>query len=334
MTLQIVPIINIAPFRHGADKAAVAALVDQGCRDIGFLVISGHGVDPALVTAARDVSRRFFDLPLEEKLRVARPAPDVCRGYIGLEAESVGRSRDPSVTAGDLNESLMIGPVDPPDPAYAFAPAAGNHFAPNLWPERPAELREIWTRYYRAMGELGAILMRIFALGLGLYEGFFDAKIDRHISRLRVRNYPVLSGRPRLGQLCVGASSDYGSLTIVAAEETPGTLQVRNAAGAWVDVPVVPGTFIVNIGDLMARWTNDAWVSTLHRVVSPSPDAGTDSRRQSVIFFYNPNYDAPVTCIPTCLRPGEQPLYPPTTSGEHLRRQFTVTQNPASTARG
>ena len=93
-----------------------------------------------------------------------------------------------------------------------------------------------------------------------------------------------------------------------------------------MDVPVIPDCFIVNLGDLMARWTNDAWMSTLHRVVNPPEDASAESRRLSLVFFHNPNYDADVTCIPTCLKPGEVPKYSPTTSGEHLRRLFVATQ--------
>ena len=117
------------------------------------------------------------------------------------------------------------------------------------------------TRYHRAVSELAQTLMRIFALGLGLDESFFDNKIDRHISRLRIRNYPAQTTKPLPGQLRAGAHSDYGSLTILAAEDRPGGLQVCNAAGDWIDVPVIPGCLIVNIGDLMARWTNDAWVA-------------------------------------------------------------------------
>jgi len=105
---------------------------------------------------------------------------------------------------------------------------------------------------------------------------------------------------------------------------------VHNAAGEWVDAPVVPNCFIINLGDLMARWTNNALVSTLHRVVNPPQDSGTESRRLSLVFFHNPNYDAEVKCIPTCLKPGETPQYPATTSGEHLRRQFVATQMPAA----
>jgi isopenicillin N synthase-like dioxygenase len=323
-----VPVINIEPFRTGAaaEKRDVAATVDRACRDIGFLVISGHGIAPEMVEETREVARDFFDLPLEEKLRVAQPAPNVSRGYTRLGSEAVARSRGAASAVGDLNETLIIGPVDPVDPAYAAAPAAGQHFAANLWPERPPALQPILTRYHRAMSNLAQTLMRIFALGLGLDENFFDDKIDRSISRLRIRNYPAQTAKPLPGQLRAGAHSDYGSLTILATEDKPGGLQVCNATGDWVDVPVVPGCFIVNLGDLMARWTNDAWVSTLHRVVNPPEEAGPESRRMSLVFFHNPNYDAPVACIPTCLKPGDAPKYDPTTSGEHLRRLFVATQ--------
>jgi isopenicillin N synthase-like dioxygenase len=328
MMAQSVPIVDIAPYWNGSlsDKLAVAAAVDRACRDIGFLIISGHDVPSEMVEKTRRLGRAFFDLSISEKMRVGQPAPNVSRGYTPLASEAVARSRGVSATAGDLNESFMIGPVDRVDPAYATAAAAGQHFAVNLWPERPAAIQSTFTEYYRAMSVLAQALMRLFALGLGLEESFFDAKIDRHISRLRLRNYPAQLAQPLPGQLRAGAHSDYGSLTILATEHRPGGLQVRNAAGDWVDVPVAPDCFIVNIGDLMARWTNNAWVSTLHRVVNPPRDSGEDSRRLSLVFFHNPNYDAEVSCISTCLKPGETPKYPPTTSGEHLRRLFVATQ--------
>jgi isopenicillin N synthase-like dioxygenase len=177
------------------------------------------------------------------------------------------------------------------------------------------------------MGQLAQTLMRIFALALNLDEAFFDNRIDRHISRLRVRNYPAQKAPPVPGQIRAGAHSDYGSLTILAAENKPGGLQVCNAEGEWVDVPVIPGCYIINIGDLMARWTNDAWVSTLHRVVNPPVDAGEDSRRQSLVFFHNPNYDTNIACLPTCLAAGEEPRYSTITSGDYLRQSFMTTQN-------
>lgn len=329
MTLLSVPVIDVAPFAGGSrgDKAAVASAVDEALGDIGFLVITGHGVPAGLLEAMHRVSRAFFDLPMEEKREVLRPAPDVSRGYVAMEGESIGRSRDEMADAGDLNESFMVGPIEVPDPAYAFAEAAGNHFAPNRWPRRPGELEEVYRAYYQAMSRLAGSLMAIFATALGLDEAYFEDKIDRHISRLRVRNYPAPAVPAQPGQLRAGAHSDYGSITILATEDRPGGLQVCNAVGEWVDVPIVPGCYIVNIGDLMARWTNDRWVSTLHRVVNPEQSRWDQSRRQSIIFFHNPNYDAEIACLETCLGEGESARYEPTTSGDHLRRLFVATQN-------
>jgi isopenicillin N synthase-like dioxygenase len=328
MTLLQVPVIDIAPFLSGdpAGKSEVAAKVGQACRDIGFLVISGHGIDKALIDRVDRLSRQFFDLPIEEKMRMVRPAKDITRGYIPLEGEAVAASRGEK-TEGDLNESFMIGPVDvdPKDP-YFSSEAAGKHFYPNLWPERPAGLREAYSDYYRAMGSLAAQLMRIFALALDLPEHFFNNKVDKHISRLRIRNYPDQLVPPKPGQLRAGAHADYGSLTILKAEANPGGLQVFNKNEEWTDVPVIDGTFIINLGELMARWTNDVWLATLHRVVNPPADRAAGSRRQSIVFFHNPNYDAEVECFPSCTWDSYPQKYRPTTSGDHLRNQFTRTQ--------
>jgi isopenicillin N synthase-like dioxygenase len=322
-----VPVIDIGPFRQGDPKTrqAVAAEVGRAINDIGFLVITGHGVDPALVAEVQRVSNAFFDLPEAEKREVLRPAPDVTRGYIPLEAESVGRSQGVDAP-GDLNESLMISPVDVTEDPYFTAPEAGRHFHPNLWPRRPESLRPAYEDYFRVMGKLAAELMAIFALALDLPESFFADKVDRHISRLRVRNYPAPLAPPKPGQLRAGAHCDYGSLTILRAENKPGGLQVLNHSQEWVDVPPAPDSFIINIGELMARWTNDRWRANLHRVVNPPIDQAAASRRLSLIFFHNPNYDADVAALPGTVPAAETPKYAATTSGEHLRKQFLRTQ--------
>ena len=325
--MEAVPVLDISPYRHGdtVGSRTLAAAVDRTCRDIGFMVIAGHGVDPDLIAEVDSVSRAFFDLPLEEKMHIVRPAPDVTRGYQPFKAEVLARSRG-NDAAGDLNESLMIGPVNVLDTPYYTASAAGKHFAPNLWPERPLGLRQAYERCYRVMDALAIDLMRLFALALDLPEGYFDASVDRSISRLRVRNYPAPRVPPEPGQLRAGAHSDYGSLTILKTEDRPGGLQVQGKDGHWLDVPHVPGCFIVNIGDMLARWTNDRWVSTLHRVVNPPLDRAAESRRQSIVFFQNPNYDAVVACLPGCADAVNPPKYPPTTSGGHLREKFVSTQ--------
>jgi isopenicillin N synthase-like dioxygenase len=320
-----VPAIDVAPLLGGdADaRRAVARAIGRACEDIGFFTIVGHGVDAALVQRMSDVSRAFFDLPLADKQRVRRPRPEQSRGYIGVGEENLAYGVGRATT--DLKEFFAIGPVDVPDEPYYTAPAAYPSFAPNVWPERPAGLRAIYTDYYRAMERLAGHLMRAFALALDLPEGFFRDKTDRHISGIRVVNYPDQPEAPAAGQLRAGAHSDYGALTILKAENAPGGLEVLNRAGEWVAVAPVVDSFVVNLGDLMMHWTNDRWISTLHRVVNPPRDAALGSRRQSIVFFYQPNYDAVIECLPGCSGPGHPPKYAPVTSGEHRLRKFLKT---------
>jgi isopenicillin N synthase-like dioxygenase len=317
-----VPVIDIAPFTGGppGGRAAVAEAVDAACTDIGFFSITGHGVDGRLVDRMLAVSRAFFDLPAACKQAVKRPRPEQSRGYIALGEENLSYSRGDTATT-DLKEFFAIGPVDVPDEEYYRRPEAYPSFAPNLWPARPAELRAVWTEYYRVMEELAARLMGIFAAALGLPEAFFHDKTDRHISGIRANHYPEQIEPPPPGQVRAGAHTDYGAVTILLPENVPG-LQVLDRAGAWQDVTAPPGTFVCNIGDLMQRWTNDRWISTMHRVVNPPREAARGNRRLSIPFFYQPNYDAVIACLPGCSGPGNPPRYEPVTSGQHRLTKF------------
>ncbi|HEV8440459.1 MAG TPA: 2-oxoglutarate and iron-dependent oxygenase domain-containing protein [Methylomirabilota bacterium] len=318
-----VPVIDIAPFVAGspAQQATVAQSVGRACADIGFFSIVGHGVPAALVARMHDVSRAFFDLPLADKLAVRRPRPEQSRGYIGVGDEHLAHSLD-NASATDLKEFFAIGPVDVPDTEYHRRPGAYPSFAPNIWPERPAAFRDTWTGYYRAMERLAATIMRLFAVALELPEGFFGKSTDRHISGLRVLNYPEQPAPPLPGQLRAGPHTDYGAVTILESPHAPGGLQVLNRRREWIDVVTVPGAFVLNIGDLMMRWTNDRWISTLHRVVNPPPESAPGSRRQSIVFFHQPNYDAVIECLPGCCGPDNPPRYEPVTSGAHRLQKF------------
>lgn len=265
MTLMNVPVIDLSPFRHGDAEARkkVAAEVGRACEDIGFLVVTGHGVPNELILKTHETAKAFFDLPLAEKAKSDRPAVDQVRGYSAVGGEGLSYSLD-EPTPPDLKESLSIGPIDVPadDPYYTCA-EAGPHFAPNVWPENPPELKPVWTEYFKAVDNLATDIMRMFALSLDLDEHFFDNTVDRNISMLRVLRYPKQLTEPLPGQLRAGAHSDYGSMTILRKEPGDTGLEVKNKAGEWVSVPVIEGTFIVNIGDLMQQWTNDKWTSTL-----------------------------------------------------------------------
>jgi isopenicillin N synthase-like dioxygenase len=337
MALLNVPVIDLAPFIAGdADgKRKVAAAVNRACEDIGFLVITGHGIDARLCDRMFEESKAFFDLPLEEKLAVKQWGEDVPRGYSGMTAESVSYSRL-KWTPGDLKESYSIGRLEVPADAYYHTPAAANLFAENRWPAGRTSFKEVYSEYFRVMERLAGTLLRIFAVAIDLPETYFDGKIDKHFAVLRVINYPNQPEEPVPGQLRAGEHSDYTTLTILRHEDEhrPGGLLVRNRAGEWVDVPAIPGSLVVNLGDMMQRWTNDRWVSTMHRVVNPPRDRALDSRRMSLVFFHETNYDTVVECLPNCSTPGNPPKYEPVTCGEYLRLKFTRQTTFASKSEG
>jgi isopenicillin N synthase-like dioxygenase len=188
-------------------------------------------------------------------------------------------------------------------------------------------MQPAFRAYYEAMADLVARVMSAMALGLGLDAGWFDPFIDRHTSALRALHYPDLAGEDvEAGQLRAGAHTDYGTLTLLRQDDAPGGLQLRGAGGEWVDVPAVPGAFVVNVGDALQRWTNDRWRSTLHRVVVPPLGTDRNCERYSMAFFHNANWDAVIECIPTCLVDGESPRHPPVTAGRHLMDKFRSTQ--------
>ncbi len=300
---MIVPIVDVGRFSGGSpdQQRAFAREVGDACSKIGFLIVTGHGVADAVVDRAWKITERYFDLGGAVKRAIPLTA-DYPFGYLGFEEETLARSRNRD-SAPDLKESFSIGPV------------AGSHG--RRWPVAPPGFEEAWSAYYRAMERLAATLLRSFAVALDLDERWFDDKIDRHASALRALNYPRLSAVSQKHQLRASAHTDYGSLTILKSGG-PG-LQVQRRDGDWIDVPEVADAFVVNLGDLMAVWTNDRWVSTMHRVVVPP--LPVQERRQSIAFFHNVNPDAVIECIESCVSEDNPAKYPPTTAGEHLDRK-------------
>jgi isopenicillin N synthase-like dioxygenase len=163
--------------------------------------------------------------------------------------------------------------------------------------------------------------MQLFALALRLPETWFDDKIDHDFSVVSSIYYPAQKTAPLPGQLRAGAHTDYGSLTILAPTAAAGGLQVRTLNGEWVDVPYVPGAFVINIGDMMQRWTNDRWLSNMHRVINPPQAVASTSPRQSVAFFLHPNYDATIECIPTCRDADHGSKYGPISAGSYMKEK-------------
>ena len=189
-------------------------------------------------------------------------------------------------------------------------------YAPNIWPQQPHDFKPTMVAYYDAMMGLASRVLRAMALALGVEENYFADKFDRQASVCRMIRYPAVKEPPLPGQLRAGTHTDYGIMTFVRGDDTPGGLQVKHRNGSWIDVHIPPNEFVCNIGDLMMRWSNDRWVSTLHRVAMPPPGAAP-SDRISLVFFTNPNPDAVIRCIDSCVKAGEMAKYPPVTTAEH-----------------
>ena len=293
-----IPVIDLSPFHENtvAGKMKVAKAVASAWEEIGFLVIEGHGIDPAEGTHLHASALNFFDLSLDEKLAVRRPRSDQNRGYIPYGEETLARMHGGN-TPPDYKEVFAIGPNDVPATPYYTGPLAYPDFAPNLWPTEPTALRRHMLTYYASMVDLSRLLARIYAVALDLPEEFFASKLERHSSQLRLLHYPVPDRPFQPGQLRCGAHSDLGMTTILRNEAASGGLEVFTSAGDWLVAPAIPNTFIVNLGDLMMRWSNDRWRSTQHRVAIPETDKWTQSRRLSFGFFVVPEYDAMVECV-------------------------------------
>ena len=317
-----VPVIDLTPARHGghAERRQVAAAIDRACRDIGFFAITGHGVPDGLVERLRAVAHAFFERPMAEKLAYRHPVAGTNRGYHPVGGEALSKAND-AAAPPDLKEFFHVGPVTVGNDAYYTSAEGRAHFVPNVWPSRPAEFERAASEYYATMSGLIVFLMRLAALALDVDERFFDDKVDRSIGTMRLNYYPAQAVAPKPGQLRASAHTDYGGFTILSGEDVPGGLQVRTRAGDWIDVPTSPTSFVVNIGDLLMRWTNDRWLSNLHRVVNPPPGPGATRARLSIAFFNHPNYDAVIECLPS----QGSPRHPPVRSGEYRDLKYAKT---------
>jgi isopenicillin N synthase-like dioxygenase len=317
-----IPVVDLAAARNGthADRMRVARAIDAACCEIGFFTVTGHGVPEQAIADLRTAAHRFFALAPEQKLASRHPVPGTNRGYHPAGGEALSAAMGEPAPP-DLKEFFHIGPVDVTSDPYYTSERGRQHFLPNIWPASPVDIERAATVYYRTMTGLVAFLMRLTALALGLDETFFDEKVDRSIGTMRLNYYPAQAEAPGPGQLRAGAHTDYGGFTILSGEDVPGGLQVRTRAGAWIDVRTEPGNLVVNIGDLLMRWTNDRWLSNLHRVVNPPSRPGANRPRLSIAFFNHPNYDVVIECVAP---PGEA-RHAPVVSGEYRDMKYAKT---------
>lgn len=312
---EALPVIDISdlPAKGSSEYRRIAAQLDGICCRTGFFYIRDATIRTSQIDEVWRQTRSFFALPAEEKSRIAITQSAHHRGYgpLGEEALEAG-------SPGDLKETFNMGldlPLEHPR-VQAGMPLYG----PNLYPSSPMGFQATMEGYYEAMSTIARKLMRLLAVALGLEPNFFNHCLDEPLCTLRLIHYPPGSERKDPRQSGCGAHTDYGCITLLAQDDIGG-LEVLSRDRQWIAVPPIPGTLVVNIGDLMARWTNDRWVSTAHRVKSP----GTDQHRYSIPFFVDPAFETEVRCLASCQSTEDPPKYSAITCGEWILSRFDAT---------
>ena len=314
-----IPLIDIGDSNAG-NQAALAAELHATLRDVGFAYLVGHGIDDALVAELRAQSRAFFAKPAAEKDKVAINAWH--RGYMAPNSSTIVTSSVAKVKKPNQSETFMaLHELAPDDPdRIAGKPLQG----PNQWPDDQPALRAAALAYMAAMEALARRLTGLVALGLGLPETVFDRFFAKPTVWLRLLHYPP---QPEEAGLFGSAPhTDYGFLTLLAQDEVGG-LEVRNAAGDWIAAPPVAGSFVLNVGDILAHWSGGRLRSTPHRVVNRS-----GRERYSQPFFFDPAMDATIEPLVPALDPAGQasPLRFEEYVMERLDKNYDYRRGPAT----
>jgi isopenicillin N synthase-like dioxygenase len=358
----VIPLIDLGDLRSSdpAKRRALAAQIGRACREVGFFLISNHGIPSELLSRTFAQSARFFAQPVEFKAALSRAELGGNRGYVGLQVEALdersGR-RDEKEAFNVVFDGYGRPPkVWPPvvEPSESDSSSSGNGLA---------DFQPTVQAYFDAALAVAQLLHRAFALDLGLDEHFFDDKIDKPQACLRLLHYPVSEPADSTAAAAAASSSnvaaassssaaaataapllaagehcDYGNLTLLATDGVAG-LQIRprrmtsaedkhddgtsnnTARGEWIAAPHVSGTLVCNLGDCLQRWTNDVYLSTPHRVLAP------ERERFSIAFFCEPNPDALVdaTQIQSCVPKGQKAKYAPITADAYLQSRFAAT---------
>jgi len=297
-TTLAIPVLDLGPYFAGEPGAAeaTAAELRRICETVGFLYIINHGVPAPLIDATFAEAARFHAQPLEAKLAVQVNA--AMQGYMPLRGSTTRTS------------SLSTGKKPNENEAYFIKRAGDDAGAEDRWPAALPGFREVALRYYDAMDDLAQRLLPLYARALGLPEDYFATRCDRPLTGLRLTHYPPAEyGTDEYG---IAPHTDSSFITLLAQNKVPG-LQIRTQEGDWIDAPVVPDSFVVNTGDILHRWTNGRFLSTPHRAFNTSPGP-----RYAIPYFFHPNPDTLIDCLPGCERKSEAPRFEPITTEGYM----------------
>ncbi len=329
-----VPLIDLA-----AEPPYVQAQrIDAALREQGFFAVTGHGVPPAVVAHAFEASRRFFALPqaAKERWHIDGWPHEEAHGRPKLPHPQ-GPRRGPFVALGGLTRSGRLGgaikrgfdpigwqsldPGQPPDVKESFYLGVES-IGPNQWPDESLlpGFRAACNVYSKTLDALARRLMALFETALQLRPGYFDSYMQNPTVTTRLLHYPPQPALAAPGQIGCGAHTDWGALTLLAQDDAGG-LQVQSPKGDWFDVPPIPGSFVVNVGDMAQRWTNDRWRSTMHRVINKR----SSRDRYSIAYFFDLDAQSRIEPLPSCVSAEHPARYAPITAGEHLVEMYRRT---------
>jgi len=309
-----IPVIDISPLVGPQDNPKslrkTAKEIENACKNIGFFYVKNHQIPQNHLDAVILVMQEFFNLPEEEKMKIHIGNSDVFRGYTPLGKELTNAKYD-------WHECVDFGlDLEPNHPEVI----AGNQLlGPNQWPENQPNFRKALERHWDLMILLGRRITEGLAMSLGFDKKKFARFMNKSHSFMRISNYPPY-GKDQEENMGdgIGAHIDYGFLTILL-QDNIGGLEVKNADNEWVSAPMIPGTFLINIGHMIQRWTNDYYKATVHRVIPPKHET-----RCSLPFFFEPNFDAIVVPLDTFCSKNNPPRYKPFHFGNYLESKFTT----------
>ncbi len=313
---RAIPVIDVTPAFAGEPGGleGVAAQVREASERVGFFYVAGHGVPQSLIDAAFEASREFHALPLEAKLALKLNQNNI--GYLPVNESIQKASTVHKATRPNFNESFFISHdrgADHPD-VVAGTPLRGA----NQWPAGHERMRAAMVRYFKTMEAFGERMLPLLARALDMPAGFFAPHFagEAHVN-LRFLHYPPqeIDDPEQFGQ---GPHTDNSFITFLAREDTPG-LAVRLPSGEWLAPPLIEGTFLVNLGNVMKRWSNDRFLSTPHGVVN---DSGRD--RYSIAFFYSPSIAATIECLPSCTTREDSPHYESAVYGDLVKAFYSA----------
>lgn len=299
-----IPVIDVSGAINRSDLEGVAKAIYQAATDHGFFYISGHGISPALCEQTFSISKEFFELRPEDKQTVSVNTNQ--RGWMAK-----GMSQLPGAKTHDLKEVFFWGyetKLDDPD-ILAGKPLV----AVNQWPTQTfPDLKELLVPYYDAVRTVAGHLMAAIAVSLGQDAGFFENVYKKPLARGQLVFYPPSTQMDeREERFGVAPHTDFGVLTLLL-QDNSGGLQVQSKSGEWIEAPPISGTLVCNIGDLLARWSNNRFTSTLHRVVNRTQNA-----RYSIPVFFDPHTDTVIDPIDLGVLK-ENALYEPVITGQHI----------------